>query len=131
MASAGLEDAVMAAVRFRSGLIAQLHDAFTAKYAGTGFEVHGTEGSLVARNVMTQKAVGEVILRNADGERALPFDSENLYVRALRRFHAAIAGDGQPAATGEDGVRSMALALAVLEAARTGQRAAVEPGLEA
>ena len=131
MAAAGLEDGVMAAVRFRSGLIAQLHDAFTTKYAGTGFEVHGTEGSLIGRDVMTQKAVGEVILRNADGERSLSFDRENLYVRALRRFHAAVAGDGQPSATGEDGVRSMALALAVLEAARTGRRTAVQPGPEA
>ncbi len=83
MAQAGLEDGVMAAVQFRSGLIAQLHDAFTAKYAGTGFEVHGTDGSLIGRNVMTQKAVGEVVLRNADGERALPTDGMNLYVRTL------------------------------------------------
>jgi 1,5-anhydro-D-fructose reductase (1,5-anhydro-D-mannitol-forming) len=130
MAQSGLEDGVMAAVRFRSGLIAQLHDAFTAKFAGTGFEVHGTEGSLIGRNVMTQKAIGEVILRNADGERTLPTDATNLYVRSLRQFHAAIRGEGQPAATGEDGVRSMALALAVLEAARTGQRTPVVTGLE-
>ena len=56
MASSGLEDGVMTAFRFRSGLIAQTHDAFTIRYAGTGFEVHGTEGSLVARDVMTQTA---------------------------------------------------------------------------
>jgi 1,5-anhydro-D-fructose reductase (1,5-anhydro-D-mannitol-forming) len=131
MAQGQLEDGVMAALRFRSGLIAQLHDAFTTKYAGTGFEVHGTEGSLIGRNVMTQRPVGEVILRNADGERALPLDSENLYVRALRSFHAAVAGDGQPSATGEDGVRSLATAIAVLEAAQTGRRTSVRPGLEA
>ena len=29
------------------GSLAQLHDAFTTTFAGTGFEVHGTEGSLV------------------------------------------------------------------------------------
>lgn len=130
MAQGALEDGVMAAVRFRSGLIAQLHDAFTVKHAGTGFEVHGTEGSLVGRNVMTQRAIGEVVLRNAEGERMLPFDTTNLYVRALERFHAAIRGEGEPAASGEDGVRSMALALAVLDAARTGQRTPVNPGLE-
>jgi 1,5-anhydro-D-fructose reductase (1,5-anhydro-D-mannitol-forming) len=39
-------------------------------------------------------------------------------------------GEGEPSATSEDGVRSMALALAVLEAARTGQRTPVAPGLE-
>ena len=31
-------------LRFRSGLLAQVHEAFTTKFAGTGFEVHGTEG---------------------------------------------------------------------------------------
>ena len=36
-----------ASLRFRSGLLAQFHDAFTTKFAGTGFEVHGTEGSLI------------------------------------------------------------------------------------
>src|SRR5262245_47638953 len=41
MARGGLADGVMAVVSFHSGLIAQLHDAFTARYAGTGFEVHG------------------------------------------------------------------------------------------
>jgi 1,5-anhydro-D-fructose reductase (1,5-anhydro-D-mannitol-forming) len=131
MAQGELEDGVMAALRFRSGLIAQLHDGFTTKYAGTGFEVHGTEGSLIGRNVMTQRPVGEVVLRTAEGERALPLDAENLYVRALRNFHAAIAREGQPSATGEDGVRSLATAIAVLEAARSGRTTPVQPGLEA
>ena len=56
MGKAGLEDAVMGVLRFKSGLIAQFHDGFTTKYAETGFEVHGTDGSLIGRNVMTQTA---------------------------------------------------------------------------
>lgn len=120
MASAGLEDAVMTTARFASGLIAQTHDAFTAKYAGTGFEVHGTEGSLIGRDCMTQKPIGTVTLRNADGERELTIDRENLYVRAVRAFHAAVRGKGTPAATAEDGIRSLAFGIATLEAARTG-----------
>jgi len=129
MAEGGLEDAVMTMARFRSGLIAQTHDAFTSKYAGTGFEVHGTEGSLIARDVMTQKPIGSLVLRNADGEHELDFDRGDLYVRALGAFHAATRGEGQPAATGEDGIRSLAFGLAVAEAARTGARVKVETGL--
>jgi 1,5-anhydro-D-fructose reductase (1,5-anhydro-D-mannitol-forming) len=60
MAGGGLEDGAMCVWRFRSGVIAQSHEGFTTKYAGTGFEVHGTEGSLFARDVMTQKPVGSV-----------------------------------------------------------------------
>jgi len=129
MAHGALEDGVMAAIRFRSGLIAQIHDSFTVPYAGTGFEVHGTEGSLIARDVMTQQPIGTIVLRTAAGDETLEIAHENLYVHALRLFHGAIAGEGEPAATGEDGVRSLALGLAVLEAARTGHVVPVEPGL--
>jgi 1,5-anhydro-D-fructose reductase (1,5-anhydro-D-mannitol-forming) len=126
MAGSGLEDGVMAVVRFRSGLIAQLHDAFTVKHAGTGFEVHGSDGSLIARDVMTQNPIGDVILRTGEGERLLPVDRDSLYERSIRAFHAAIRGEGQPTATGEDGLRSMALALAVLDSAKTGQRVTID-----
>jgi 1,5-anhydro-D-fructose reductase (1,5-anhydro-D-mannitol-forming) len=122
MASQGLEDGVMAVLRFDNGVIAQLHDAFTVKHAATGLEVHGTEGSIIARNVMTQRPIGEVSLRNGAGETTFALDHENLYVRGLRAFVAAINGQGQPSATAEDGVRSLATALAVLEACNAGRR---------
>ncbi len=129
MGQAGLADAVMGVLRFNSGLIAQFHDAFTSKFAGTGFEVHGTEGSLIGRDVMTQKPVGTVTLRTAAGEEPLATDSTNLYERALGNFHAAIAGQGTPSATGEDGIWSLATGLAVQQAASTGRATPIDPGL--
>lgn len=129
MGKEGLEDAVMGVMRFKSGVIAQFHDGFTTKFAETGFEVHGTEGSLIARNVMTQKPIGTVTLRNAEGEQDLPLDGRNLYETALEAFHSAIAGKGKPSATGEDGVWSLAAGLAVVEAAKTGHAVKIEPGL--
>ena len=125
----GLEDGVMGVLRFPSGAIAQFHDAFTTKYAETGFEVHGSEGSLIARNVMTQKPVGTVVLRDKHGEHELPLDHKNLYEIALRAFHNAIAGKGQPSATLADGIWSLATGLAVAEAAKTGKATAVQSGL--
>jgi 1,5-anhydro-D-fructose reductase (1,5-anhydro-D-mannitol-forming) len=94
-----------------------------------GFEVHGSEGSLIGTGCMTQRPVGEVVLRNAQGETALTIDHENLYVRSVTAFQKAVRGEGAPAATGEDGIRSMALALAALDSARTGREAPVEPGI--
>ena len=125
MAAGDLEDGVMAAIRFDNGAMAQLHDAFTVKFAGTGLEIHGSEGSILGRDVMTQRPIGRVILRNAQGETDFPLDHENLYARTLRAFVGAIRGEGPPSATGEDGARSLATALAVLEATRTGRRTAV------
>ncbi|MGH8630948.1 MAG: Gfo/Idh/MocA family protein [Burkholderiales bacterium] len=122
MASQGLEDGVMAVLRFDNGVLAQVHDAFTVKHASTGLEVHGSEGSIIARNVMTQRPVGDVTLRNGAGETTFALEHENLYVRGLRAFVAAINGQGRPSATGEDGVRSLATALAVLESCNSGRR---------
>jgi 1,5-anhydro-D-fructose reductase (1,5-anhydro-D-mannitol-forming) len=129
MASAGLEDGAMCLWQFKSGAIAQSHEGFTTKFAGTGFEVHGTEGSLFAKDVMTQKPIGSVMLRTEAGEKELTFDREDLYTRSLRAFHAAIRGEDQPAATGEDGVWSLASAEAALQSAKTGRTVAIDPGL--
>ncbi len=125
----GLEDGVMGVMRFRSGVIAQFHDAFTTKYAETGLEVHGTDGSLIGRNVMTQRPVGTVTLRNEEGEFELPLDHRNLYETALQAFHAAIEGKGSPSATGEDGVWSLAVGLAVSKSAANGMAVQIETGL--
>ena len=126
MGEAGLEDGVMGVVRFSGGVLAQFHDAFTTRYATTGFEVHGEEGSLVATDCMTQQPKGEVVLRTNDGAVPLSVVHENLYARSIRLFQDAAAGAGAPAATGEDGVRSLALALATIEAAKTARETSIE-----
>lgn len=129
MSREGLEDAVMGVIRFENGLIAQFHDGFTTRYAETGFEVHGTEGSLIARNVMTQKSVGTVVLRTEAGEEEIQAGSDNLYEVALKAFHSAITG-GKPSATAEDGIWSLATGLAVVEAAKSGAAVRVKTGIE-
>ena len=126
MAQASLEDGVMGVVRFSSGLLAQFHDAFTTKYATTGFEVHGDEGSLIARDCMTQAPRGDVLLRSGAGEEALKLDHEKLYVRSVRLFQTAVESRGAPSATGEDGVKSLSVALSTLEAAHSGAAAPID-----
>jgi 1,5-anhydro-D-fructose reductase (1,5-anhydro-D-mannitol-forming) len=125
MGEAGLEDGVMGVVRFAGGTLAQFHDAFTTRYATTGFEVHGDEGSLVATDCMTQQPKGDVVLRTGGGTVPLSLTHESLYVRSIRLFQDAAAGLGAPAATGEDGVRSLALALATSEAAKEGRETSI------
>jgi len=120
MAREGLEDGAMSVVRFDNGVLAQLHDAFTLKHAGHGIEIHGDAGSVIGRNVMSQRPVGEVVLRNDAGEQVVPVEHEGLYVRGVGAFCAALQGNGTPAATGEDGVRSLAAAIAVADACRAG-----------
>ena len=126
MGRAGLEDGVMGVIRFSSGLLAQFHDAFTTKYATTGFEVHGDSGSLIGRDCMTQAPKGDVLLRTSAGEEALKLDHESLYARSIRLFQEAVKGRGAPSAMGEDGIKSLSVAVSALAAARSGAETAID-----
>ena len=71
---------------------------------------------------MTQKPVGEVVLV----ERGRPARDRIRRARPLQRARSgssrdAVAGRGRPSADGVDGVKSLAVALAVREAAQTGR----------
>ena len=120
----GVEDSVMSVWSMPSGAMVQTHESFTHPFAGSGVEVHGTEGSVFGRGIMTQKPVGEVELVTAAGREAVGFDRHDLYAYGLGRFAEAMAGRGRPAADGIDGVKSLAVAMAVREAARTDARCA-------
>jgi 1,5-anhydro-D-fructose reductase (1,5-anhydro-D-mannitol-forming) len=122
MASSNLSDGVMGVMQFRSGCLAQFHDAFTIAHGGTGLEIHGTTGSLIAREVMTQQPVGTITLQR-NGQRQ-PIDwgePEDLYSHAIRHFNQAVRGNGRPWATAKDGLRSLAIALAVQDSVTTGK----------
>jgi 1,5-anhydro-D-fructose reductase (1,5-anhydro-D-mannitol-forming) len=109
-----------------SGTMVQTHESFTHPFAGSGVEVHGTEGSIFGRGILTQKPVGDLELVDASGRRAIPFETHDLYTRALGLFSEAVAGRGAPSADGVDGVKSLAVATAVREAARTGRAVRVD-----
>ncbi|NUB44224.1 Gfo/Idh/MocA family oxidoreductase [Fertoebacter nigrum] len=124
----GVEDSAMSVWAMPFGAMVMSHESFTHPFAGSGLEVHGTAGSIFASGVMTQQPVGTVVLVTAAGHEDVPFSDHNLYVQGLADFAAAVAGKGQPAASGHDGVASLAVALAVREAAATGQRQTVNYG---
>lgn len=124
----GVEDSVMSVWSMPSGVQVFAHESFTHAFAGSGVEIHGTEGSIFAKGVMTQRPLGEITLITAAGTEPVPFAAHNLYVHGVQRFLDAVAGTGSPAADGWDGVRSLTVALAVREAAETGTRQRVAYG---
>ena len=124
----GVEDSAMSVWTMPSGAMVASHESFTHPFAGTGIEFHGAKGSIFATGVMTQAPVGEVALVTAAGREAIPFDGGGLYDYGLARFAEAVEGRGAPAADGVDGVKSLAVALALREAAATGRRTAVDYG---
>lgn len=124
--STGIEDGSMTIMRMPSGALVQSHESFVVPHAGTGLEVHGTRGSIFAKGVMTQQPVGEVRVVTDEGERKLDLEHHNLYARSMAQFAKAIAEGGEAAVTGEDGVKSLAVALAVSESASEGRRVSVK-----
>jgi 1,5-anhydro-D-fructose reductase (1,5-anhydro-D-mannitol-forming) len=126
LAAGGIEDAALTLIRFRSGVLAQLFDGFTTRYVETGVEIHGSDGSLFARDCMSQAPRGNLTLRSGAGEEAIALDHRNYYVPGIRAVHSAMRGVGRPASSGEDGLISLATALAALESARDGRSVAIK-----
>lgn len=124
----GVEDSCMSVWRMPSGAMVFAHESFTHPFAGSALEVHGTLGSIFASDVMTQLPIGSITLTTQTGKEAIPFDRHSLYVQAVSDFLRAVEGKGQPAATGSDGVKSLAVAHAVRDAAIRGTRTPVDYG---
>lgn len=120
-----VEDAVMGVLRLTGDVLASFHCAFTVAYAPTGIEVHGTQGSLIARRG-AGGADPEVVLRRASGDQEVDLGPPVVAAEAtVRAFEAAVRGEGDPTVSGEDGVRAVAVAVATLESARTGRQVPV------
>ncbi|HTI02334.1 MAG TPA: Gfo/Idh/MocA family oxidoreductase [Acidisoma sp.] len=121
LASPPVEDAAMTLVTFKSGLIGQVYESFTTPFLRTRLEIDGTKGSLVATDCMAQRPGGTVVLRHSGGEDGIALDQEDYYARGVRAFEAAVRGEGRPVATGEDGLISLAVALAAQRSAVSGR----------
>jgi 1,5-anhydro-D-fructose reductase (1,5-anhydro-D-mannitol-forming) len=120
MTAPGIEDGVMGVMRFRSGVLAQFHDSFSIGHDLTGLQIHGTDGSLYAEENMLQKPNGRLYLQRNGKREEVPVGTiENHYEHLLHEFINAVRGQGKPFATGEDGLKSLAIASAILESARS------------
>jgi 1,5-anhydro-D-fructose reductase (1,5-anhydro-D-mannitol-forming) len=121
-------DAVMTSAEWEGGVIVQTHDAYNNPHLPTSLHILGTEGALVATDCNTGDPVGDVMLWRDNA--AEPVDlgpRDDLYEVTVRAFGAAVNGDGDVVVTGADGVRSLAVSLAVLESLQSGARAVVSP----
>jgi 1,5-anhydro-D-fructose reductase (1,5-anhydro-D-mannitol-forming) len=124
----GVEDSVMSVWSMPSGAMVMAHESFTHVFGRTGIEVYGTEGAVFARGVMTQEPLGRIDLVTARERTQVQFRNHDLYDEGVAVFSRATSGRGRPSADGNDGVKSLAVALAVRDAARTGQRQTVDYG---
>jgi 1,5-anhydro-D-fructose reductase (1,5-anhydro-D-mannitol-forming) len=128
LAADGIADASMAVLGFRGGALAQVHDAFTVPHTATTLELLGSAASVLVVHAMQPSRGPEVWLRGEDGPRRVPVEDDDVYVRSVTAFAAAVRGE-QPAsavASGEDGLLALRAALAVRESAATGRAVALD-----
>lgn len=117
-----LEDCAAGAMRLRSGVLISFFDSFVTPNAVQGLSVMGSAGSITCDNAFRSDSDGTVTLRSGGTPQPVHLPRwEDPFEVEVRRFNAAIRGTGAPAATGEDGMRALAVALAVLESATEGR----------
>ena len=120
--SEGPADAVMTSGVLGTSTLFSLHDAYTVPRAVTGFEIHGTSGTLVAGDCMRPDPTGTLRIVADGQDTTVPLETvDNLYAPGIRAFVDAVRGDGEPVATGHDGLRSVTAALAVLQSIDAGR----------
>lgn len=125
-----VEDTLVALLEFSSGAVATL-EATTAAFPGykRRVEISGTEGTFVIEHDRLIAAdlrgggddllVGAGADRNASASSPVVSDAGG-HQRILEDFLQAIETDREPRCSGREGRRSVALARAIYEAARTG-----------
>lgn len=121
-----VEDEAMSVWRYPSGVLAYTHESFSTPHAGHGIEIHGSEGSLFGESVMSQQPVGNVYLQRNGEREELSVEPHNLYQAGVADFVAAVREGRAPACDGVAGTRSLAVALSVLESAKSGKKVSVD-----
>ena len=108
-------------VEWSGNVIVQTHDAYDNYHLPTSLDILGDSGAIRSVNSMTGDPVGQVTLHHRSV--ASPFAigvRDDLYLSTICAFDAAINDGVEPRVTGLDGVRSLAAAIAALEALQTG-----------
>ena len=117
----GAEDLVAGVLTTSGGLVASFLCSFSTPHGGgSSLEVLGDLAALRAWRQPGQPS--GLVLRTAAGEEPVPLpDAPPVGEATVAAFEAAIRGEGPPTADGEDGLASLAVALAARESARTGR----------
>lgn len=100
-------------------------------YARRPIEIHGAEGSLIIENSFAYlTGTGEdprpnLELVTAHGRDFRYFEPTDCFGREIEQFGRAIAGEGEPMTTGEEGLYAIRISAACYEAMRSGRVADV------
>ncbi len=121
LGSAGIHDHAMYVMQMSGGAFLQAHESFVTPGVESQVVVLGSTGMLVAQGTLAQRAGGTLMHRHLGGSVAIEVPPVDLYLETIRGVQAAIDGKGNPLASGEDGLLSLAGAETVREAVESGR----------
>lgn len=97
----------------RSNVTIQLHDSFIVGHNPTSVELYGTRGSLIARHWFHDEAESALHWQRNNQVEEIPLPMIEPFWYTVYTFQAAVRSGTPPLATAEDGLHSLAVALAL------------------
>jgi len=131
-----VEEDVLTVVRTaHRNVTLQLHDSFVIPHNRTSVEIYGTGGALLARGCLRRQEQGDLSLVRNQQHTPISVATVDPYWTSVYAFHAAVRAttlpqadflqEQGPLATAEDGIQSVAAALAVHQS--LAQRSTIRP----
>jgi 1,5-anhydro-D-fructose reductase (1,5-anhydro-D-mannitol-forming) len=110
-----------ATLRFERGAIPQLVSSRRLPNGTNGVTIYGTNERLDGEETLGMTPAGQLRITRGAQTTVDRVALGDAYLTEVEAFSRAVEGDGVFAASGDDGVRSVAITAAILEAARTGR----------
>ena len=124
-----LENLATMSLRFDGGVIATVCCGRMLPDTLNDFTVYGTDGRITGQATLWEASQGrvEVVSETVNRIEVYPYQFLANFISELEDFRRAVEEDGEPAATGVDGLQVTRVTSAMVESARTGRAITLEP----
>lgn len=124
-----LEQIATLALRFTGGALGTLVCGRLLPDTRNDLAVYGIHGRITTRETVweAQKGDIEIVSDTVNRSESYPDNYLGNFIAQTEDFQRAVSEDGEPAATGVDGLRVVEVTLAAIESARTGRSVKVQP----
>lgn len=123
------EEMVAATLRFDNGAYGTLHFSLNIPHGTNTLDVHGSQASLYGIDTTSLwwgGKGGEVLLKCNASTARYQFQQTNVYKDEVEDFNRCIRDNGEPLATGLDGLRAAEVSVAMFESGRQGKSIRIE-----
>lgn len=102
-------------MKFNNGAIGTVNVSFNNRFPINGYEICGTEGSLIGEGSIGREPTGKATLFTAKGSQVFQSTSPNPYVAQIKHFAQCIENDQEPLINGEEGIKDLRICFAAYE----------------